>query len=71
MAAPSGQRWINTEKARYDRVVLEQDLFGAWNLIACRGALAPWRGRVTALMSMDAGVAAPDGSRSEGRSTGP
>ncbi len=57
-----GQRWINPEKARYYRVVLEQDLFGDWSLIACWGALHSRRGgiRVTALASLDAGVEALD-----------
>jgi hypothetical protein len=57
--APMGQRWINVEKARYYRVVLEEDLFGAWTLIACWGALHSRRGgmRVTALASLDAGIA--------------
>ena len=57
-----GQRWINAEKARYYRVVLEQDLFGVCNLIACWGGLHSRRGgmRVTALASLDAGVAALD-----------
>ena len=58
-----GQRWINAEKARYYRVVLEKDLFGTWSLIACWGALHSRRGgmRVTALTSLDAGVAALEG----------
>ena len=63
VVSQQGQRWINAEKARYYRVVLEQDLFGAWTLIACWGALHSRRGgmRVNALPSLDAGVAALDG----------
>jgi hypothetical protein len=44
VVAPMGQRWINAEKARYYRVVLEKDLFGTWSLIACWGALHSRRG---------------------------
>jgi hypothetical protein len=40
----TGERSINAEKARYDRVVLEKDLFGTWSLIACRGARDSRRG---------------------------
>jgi hypothetical protein len=63
VVSQQGQRWINAEKARYYRVVLEKDLFGVWNLIACWGGLHSRRGgmRVTALASLDAGVAALDG----------
>ena len=70
--APMGQRWINPEKARYYRVVLEQDLFGVWNLIACWGGLHSHRGgmRVTALASLDAGVAALDGIANRRRQRG-
>lgn len=67
-----GQRWINADKARYCRVVLEKDLFGAWTLIACWGALHSRRGgmRVTALTSLDAGVAALDGIAKRRRQRG-
>jgi hypothetical protein len=70
--APTGQRWINAEKARYYRVVLEKDLFGVWNLIACWGGLHSRRGgmRVTALASLDAGVAAVDGIAKRRRQRG-
>ncbi len=44
VVSQQGQRSINAEKARHDRVVLEKDLFGTWSLIACRGALDSRRG---------------------------
>ncbi|MFE8034041.1 WGR domain-containing protein [Thiohalocapsa marina] len=72
VVSQQGQRWINAEKARYYRVVLEQDLFGDWSLIACWGALHSRRGgmRVTALPSLDAGVAALDGIAKRRRQRG-
>ena len=62
VVSQQGQRWINAEKARYFRVVLEKDLFGTWSLIACWDALHALRAgmRVTALASLDAGIAARD-----------
>jgi hypothetical protein len=68
VVSQQGQHWINAEKARYYRVVLEKDLFGTWSLIACWGALHSRRGgmRVTALASLDAGIAA----QSDGGSAG-
>jgi hypothetical protein len=72
VVAPMGQRWINAEKARYYRVVLEKDLFGTWSLIACWGALHSRRGGmgVTALASLDAGVAALAGIAKRRRQRG-
>ena len=72
VVSQQGQRWINPEKARYYRVVLEKDLFGNWSLIACWGALHSRRGgmRVTALASLDAGVAALDGIAKRRRQRG-
>lgn len=72
MVSQQGQRWINSEKARYYRVVLEKDLFGTWSLIACWGALHSRRGgiRVAALASLDAGVAALEGIAKRRRQRG-
>jgi hypothetical protein len=72
VVSQQGQRWINAEKARYYRVVLEQDLFGTWSLIACWGGLHSRRGgmRVTALASLDAGIAALDGIAKRRRQRG-
>jgi hypothetical protein len=58
VATPPAQRWINADTARYYRVQLEEDLFGAWKLIACWGALHSRQGgmRVTLLASLDEGV---------------
>ena len=72
VVSQQGQRWINAEKARYYRVVLEKDLFGTWSLIACWGSLHSRRGgmRVTALASLDAGVAALEGIAKRRRQRG-
>jgi hypothetical protein len=72
VVSQQGQRWINPEKARYYRVVLEKDLFGTWSLIACWGALHSRRGgmRVIALASLDAGIAALDGIAKRRRQRG-
>ena len=72
VVSQQGQRWIDPEKARYYRVVLEQDLFGVWSLIACWGGLHSRRGgmRVTTLASLDAGVAALDGIAKRRRQRG-
>lgn len=58
MIASPDRRWINAEKARYYRVLLQEDLFGTWNLIACWGALHTRHGgmRVTLLASLDEGL---------------
>lgn len=50
--------WINSEKARYYQVFLDQDLFGDWTLIKVWGGIGSNRGRMhsTGVASYEAGI---------------
>lgn len=50
--------WINSEKARYYQVFLDQDLLGDWTLIKIWGGIGSNRGQMhsTGVASYEAGV---------------
>lgn len=52
-------RWINDENGRHYQVILTQDLFGTWTLIASWGARDSRHGgaKRTSLPSREAGLA--------------